>query len=440
MFNALTWKDDENAVVILSFTKDEKRSCRDRVKVRPHLYIFDNSFIDEKESLVTQFSVELQLLIDAVSWTINKSDKPVNFGRFDEAVLFQLAMRHNLLPWLLPYAKTFEIGSKDFIKDIVSYLLKAGIKHQLQTLELVKLSSLLNQQGIEHTVLKGATIEKQFYKGFVDSRYSDDIDILISSHDLNRVNDLLLFANYRQRKPRNLTTLALFLKQHETWFRWRDIGFKKQSMGKECVDLHWRIADDFTIPVKTKELFKQLQTIDVNGEQVFSLSFAALFVHVCVHGYIDYFFRLRYLVDVYAAMQQAEFDLSEITKVAEEWGVRDKVFASMAAAEGFFSTNIEEPQDRMSTKGEHPYYSQVRDRYINAGGLPKRNHPNNAKWTLHDKRHYLISQIKFRSKKSGFFAPIIARCKYNHEMVAQWPVGVTALSWYPLALIKRFLK
>lgn len=385
------------------------------------------------------FPVELKLLIDAACWQINKSDHTYHAFDFDEELLFNLGVRHSLLAWFLPYAKEFSVGSQELQHRIVSFLLKAGIKHQLQTLELIKLSSLFKEHNIEYLILKGVTIEKQFYQGFIDSRYSDDIDILISPADLGKASQLLLTENYQQRDSSDLTRLSYFIEQYEVWFRWRDVGFKKQSMGKECIDLHWRIADNFTIPSKTKELLKQHMVIQVNGESIASLPFSNLFVHVCVHGYIDFFFRLRHLIDVYTAMQQPEFNLNEISEVAEAWGVLDKVLASMATAEDFFSDKMSYIPGSESTSSDS-YVRLVRQRFIDANGLPLRSHPNNAEWSLKDKLLHLINQIKFRSDNAWFFAPLLARCKYNHEMLLQWSPNDGALVTYPLAIAKRCFK
>lgn len=387
---------------------------------------------------MTQFPIELKILIDAVHWQVHASDRPCFIGEFDEELLFNLAVRHSLLNWFLPYSNAFSIGSEELHNRVVSYLLKGGIKHQLQTLELLKLSLLFDGNGIKHVILKGVTIEKQFYRGFIDSRYSDDIDVLISPSDLAKASRLLMTEGYSQREPYDVTKLANFLEQHEAWFRWRDVGFKKQSIGQECIDLHWRIADEFTIPIKGKFLIEHPNMILVNGEYVPGLPFSTLFVYVCVHGYIDYFFRLRYLVDVYTAMQQSEFDFDEITKIAKEWGVFDKVLASMATAENFFSTNAKPFKEPLNTSGQ-AYASFVRQRFIDADGLPPRSHPNNAEWTSKDKLAHLMNQIKFRSDKSWFFEPLVSRFKYNHEMLALWSPSVGVITAYPMAMIKRFM-
>ena len=385
-----------------------------------------------------QMSPEIQILLDSVRWRIDEHSVADETVSFDESVLFNLAVWHNLLPWFLPYAKTFSIGSENLIERVVSHLLKAGIRHQLQTIELVKLSSLLNKNGVAHAILKGVTIEKQFYKGFIDSRYSDDIDILIEPSSLRLASETFKVADYQKREPYDIDKLASFIGKYEHLFRWRDIGFRKESMGMEYIDLHWRIADSFTIPVKTHALLANVKYISVNGEQVASLPFTTLFIYVCVHGYLDYFFRLRYLVDVYTAMQQPEFNLVEILERAEQWGVKDKVLESIATAERFFSAP-REAQDSYPSDLEQGYSEMVYQRFIQSNGLPKRSHPNHSEWTAKDKSNHLRNQIRFRSDKSWILAPLIARCKYNYEMVADWPPKTSPLIWYPVAWFKRLL-
>jgi len=387
-----------------------------------------------------QFSIELQLLLKGVHWQLNKSiegsylDGVANLESltFDESLLFKLAVWHNLLPWFFPFAKALSIGSKELRSKMVKQLLKDGINNQLQTLELVKISSLLSQKKIQHVILKGATIQNRFYSGFVDSRSSDDIDILIKGDELTLATQVLGSVGYKSKELVNISKLTSFIEKYESWYRWRDIGFQKESLANDSVDLHWRLADPFTIPVETEELLTQASSLIINDEVIPSLSFAALFVHVCVHGYIDYFFRLRYLVDVYSAMNQTEFNLEDALSVAEKWGVTDKVLASIATAHYFF-----EPH---SMSNVHPYAKFVSQRFIDAQGKPIRSHQNHAKWSAKDKRQHLINQIKFRSKKSSFFAPIVARMKYNKAMVEQWPLKMSAAAWYPIAFLRRLIQ
>ncbi|MBL4672820.1 MAG: nucleotidyltransferase family protein, partial [Arenicella sp.] len=199
---------------------------------------------------------------------------------------------------------------------------------------------------------------------------------------------------------------------------------------KQQLDLHWQIADLFTFPVDAEQLIEQQKLICVQGESLAALPFVMLFVYVCVHGHTDYFFRLRYLVDVYAAMHQSEFNKVEVLEIAKNLGVEQKVIDSIATAKLFF--------DGEQTRNEYAVF--VLKRFVDSNGFPERSHPNHKQWTRLDRRQYLLKQIEYRSANSRWYEPIVARCKYNESMIDSWPEHIPPWIWYPVALVKRLLK
>jgi hypothetical protein len=171
-------------------------------------------------------------------------------------------------------------------------------------------------------------------------------------------------------------------------------------------------------------------SISAQGENLAALPFAMLFVYVCVHGHSDYFFRLRYLIDVYAAMQQSEFSEAKVLDVAQGLGVKQNVIDSIATAKLFFE----------GEQTGNEYAAFVSKRFIDSNGFPERSHPNHRQWTSLDRQQYLLKQIKHRSTKSRWYEPLVARCKYNQSMVERWPENISPWIWYPVALVKRLLK
>ena len=391
-----------------------------------------------------QFSPEMRLLLTAVVWRVESKvdvkSPPINSDAFDEDILFRLARKHNLLPWLWHYTNHFSLGSAEFRKSTAKALRQDEIASHLQTMEVILISSALTESKVPHLVFKGVSVKSLFYRDFVSTRYSDDIDILIAPADLSLASGVLEQHHYQLRDQCDIVKVKVFVERHSAWYRWRDLGFQKSKQGKEKIDLHWRIADEFTFPASVEYLLAKGQTLLLDGQNVPCLPFSLLFVYVCVHGYIDYFFRLRYLVDIYTAMQQPEFDLNEIRDIAISFGVVDKVDASIATAKAFFPQGEVVGRLEVAASQCHPFTQLVHRRYIESNGLPMRSHPHKALWTVKDKIRHLNNQIKFRSTKTSWFAPLKARCKYNEEMVSSWPEHISPWMWYPVALLKRLLK
>jgi len=379
----------------------------------------------------TSFSPPLELILDSVRNPKSVKKRPYFPNNFDEITALKLARFHRLLPWLWRFVKRHSIGSTYFHDQIAALMRKEKISAQLRDIELSMISQQFIDKDIAHIVFKGASIEKLFYRDFLQDRHSDDIDLLIHATDLSDAYKVLVSKGYRCRKSSNLDKLSLFLTKHQNLYRWRDVGFEKKRATREKIDLHWRIADSFTLPVNTSELLEKHSVMRIGDNRVPCMPFNELFVYVCVHGYLDYFFRLRYLLDIHCAMQQSMYNDSEIVDLATKWGVLDIVNNSIATCRHFF--------DKKDVV-ENNYSNYVMTRYEKFGGFPMRSHPNRGKWSAKDKRRYLRNQIRFRSDKSFWYSPILARCKYNDNMVESLPKGVSPYIWYPFALFKRALK
>lgn len=364
--------------------------------------------------------------------SVADAEVPSVSEELDEASVLGFAQWHNLLPWLSLYVDRFELGSIEFRQKLAKLSRLDGAVDKLRRCEDIRLSSALHDNQIPHVFFKGVTVTEQFYRGLVKSRYSDDIDLLLSSEDLPRAYQLISGLGYQQADdgeddPAKLTR---FVQRYPWLYRWRDMSLCKNQAPKQHLDLHWRIADWFTFPIETEQLIEQRSSICVQGENLPALPFAMLFVYVCVHGHTDYFFRLRYLVDVYAAMQQSEFNQAEVLGVAKSLGVKQKVIDSIATAKLFFD----------GEEGENEYASLVLKRFVDSNGFPERGHPNRRRWTSQQRRHYITKQVRHRSNNNAWYEPLLARFKYNQSMVASWPEKIHPLIWYPAALLKRFLK
>jgi len=379
---------------------------------------------------MTHLPNSIKLLVAAVVWRVEARSTAQTINDFDEAEVIELAKYHNVLPWLWCYVNEFSFGTPEFRRKVAEATRKANLINQLQTLELIGLSRVLSEQGVQHIVFKGVSIETMFYRGFIETRDCDDIDLLVSPNDLALANSILVSKQYLMRAPTDIEKLARLLRKAPSWYRWRDVGYQKSTNSRLKVDLHWRIADDFTLPAKTQSLLGQSMIVQANDASVPCLPFTTLFVYACVHAHSDYFFRLRYLVDLYCAMQQAEYSTEDVYTLADEWGVRHCVEAGIATVKAFF-------QDQGCADA---YVKQVVKRYVDKQGFTERSHPNKRAWSAWDKWQYLKQQIRHRSRKRSWFSPILTRFKYTNEMLAHWPVSLSPTIAYPIALFMRVMK
>ena len=404
-----------------------------------------------------ELSANLQFLLQTVRWRVERKVLP-EFSAFsvdDEANILMLAIYHNLIPWLWYYLDEHTLGSDSFRQQVAKHMRKESLINQLQAKEAATLSSDLAKRRVKHIVFKGVNIQALFYNGFVEQRYCDDIDLLIAPQDLLVAASVFTDRQYVLREPQDIVKLSEFLRQHSRWYRWRDIGWEKTKHGGERLDLHWRLADKFILPVDTHYLLSESESVSVNGVDIPCMPFSTLFVYVCVHGHMDHFFRLRYLVDIYCALHQPAYDADQVTRLAQKWGVLEVVTQSISLANRFFSHPVSEAD---------AYSDFVIERFNESQSFPRRSRSLMATFrdllmrsnernplatddrfekqalSAKEKMQGLLKHVQRRNRKKSWVSPIIARCKYDQAMLEHWPKGRSALVWYPIALIKRCFK
>jgi len=354
-------------------------------------------------------SPELRTLINAVRYGVGHAalEQPANV---DAKKLLTLTKFHGVIPWVEAYADTNPTFTPLF-GELARLQQLLRIRSQLQAKARAELCQQLSDAQIDYAILKGDSITHHFYRGMSSLRFADDVDLLVDSHDMVVVNKLLQSLGYTAEACVDADELVQFVAKYAAWYRWRDLAFTQGGgQGLAKLDVHWRIADSFTLPMDTVTLLANTQECDINDGRFKGLPFDVLFVHVCVHAHSDYFFRLRYLVDVYCAMRQPQFNVSQILALAGHYGVAQHVRDAMDAAYAMF-----EPE-----RCDHSDYAmKVLQGYQQADGMPKRSHHNQASWSTGDKWRYLLHQIRHRSHLSPWYAPIWARLKYNEDGAVQ---------------------
>lgn len=272
---------------------------------------------------------------------------------------------------------------------------------------LTELSGKLSQQNIKHAVIKGPAVSQQFFtKPMPTWRSSFDLDILVDAKQLYTAIQVLEGASFQSKDYQNTDAIARFATHHDHWIRARSMSFTSPNYCHE-VDLHWKVADSFSLPFKTQDLLSNGEQIIVNGQEVPTLDFNRHFVLICVHGYLDHFFRLKHLVDVFFALQHPRFDEKEVLMLAKHYGVYPQVLDSIEAAKYFF-TLFADPAKLVQ---QRPFVKQAYKRMLANDGFPYRVQSMQGNWSTADKWTYIYGQAKKRSRKAHAMAPVLHRLK-----------------------------
>jgi len=391
------------------------------------------------ENLGNELQILLQSIALAYKQNVNSNhrlDWLTRVCECDTDLLLRLAHYHGLVPWLafnmsaLPRSHAKKLAS--FSKQIDKLAQMVRFKSENQCQSAVLIASKLTAANISYISFKGSAALHQFYPEFLQSRASDDLDLLVKTDEVLDTVRVLIGEGYQASDGENIPILKLakFVAEHSQWYRHHDIPLVSSKPIAHHIDLHWSIADEFSFSASRASLFSNPETVATKFGELYTLPFAKHFVYLCSHGHSDAFFRLRYLADVFVATKQERFDRDDVRKLARECGVEMAVNRSIMLANQLFSPD----ENSISVD---PYTSSIIDRLSGYNGFTPRIHPNKGQWNRSDKNKYLLRQIKNRSSKSHWFSPIVARMKLTLPDLKHWSEGNHIVWFYSKCLLKR---
>lgn len=355
-----------------------------------------------KQNTVTELHVLLHAVHSAVLGKCHKTDYA--HDSLDNAKLTHLSRRHGLIGFLQPYCMAVEYGDQPLCSQLKNVYIKQAFTDQILQNQIACLSASLSAASIKHAFLKGPLAVKQFYHTNC-IRPSADIDLLIAPTDFETALPVLHKSNYQLKSGHDSTLLAAFISCFYDNIFERDIALVTTTKQNKDIDLHWRVAHAFSLPLSTQAALDQIEYFDVQGKQVPTLAFDDHFILLCVHGYLDTFFTLKHLADLFFAINHSAFAPSRVLANAEVYGVRRHVVESIAAANFFFRdlARPDSPELKLS------FVRKLYKRFIQYDGAPPRIQTSKASWSIADKTFYICQQIKTRSQKSHVLAPLLHR-------------------------------
>ncbi len=387
-------------------------------------------------------SFELKVIIAAIKADFTGLDQTklieigieneIDIPQLNTSHLFELAHHHGCVWEVVAYCKFHQLLDDDELQMARQLSMQSTMHAMHHEQQLVNILAIFDDIDIRYALLKGAAIYPQFRaRSEQRSRQSADIDLLVEPRDISKAVNVLLEYDFHCDDSDQPLLLAKFVQQHEKWFKSRDLSFSLVDQSKPDlpthIDLHWQVAYPFSLPMITAEALDRAEQVDVQQRSADCLSFNDHFILLCIHGYLDRFFILKHLADIFWAKNHPRFDFQQILIQAQQYGVLKQVQSSCATADLFFD----------QTEKDDSYAQSVWQRYKQYAGKPPRMHPGNKKWHFKDKINYIRYQISTRSQSSSLFTPLIHRLKYDGVMVIQKPAGVPVWLWWGVAYIKK---
>lgn len=225
--------------------------------------------------------------------------------------LFQLARRHAVIPLLylqLARAAADSIRGSDLANLKLEYQ-QNHARNVILSEELCRLIKLFREAGIETIPYKGPVLALFAYGDLALRRFVD-LDVIVRKSDVPRARDLLLTEGYTPTKSLTLAQQDLLLRtQHNVQFARDD--------RRLLLELHWEVAPHlFASSVQENELWQNLETINVRGTEMKTLSADDLLFSLCVHGSRHLWERLGWICDIAELIARHEINWSALLQRA----------------------------------------------------------------------------------------------------------------------------
>jgi hypothetical protein len=174
---------------------------------------------------------------------------------------------------------------------------KASKLSLLQAAELVRLSRVFREAGIDLLPMKGTTLSLRIY-GELTVRTLRDLDLLVRTEDFDRAERLLVEQGYHRIIPdfkptERMKTAIRCLTYH--------YNYVHGSLNTR-VELHWRFLD--WSQEQLKQLWIHSRDIQWHGTNLRHIEDGILFLMLCEHGTKHMWFRMKWLGDVAMLMIQ----------------------------------------------------------------------------------------------------------------------------------------
>ncbi len=211
----------------------------------------------------------------------------------DWEYLFLLARRHAVVPLLYLQLERHasDLVPPETLRHLKQQYQENSARNTVLTAELCRILSVFAASGIEAIPYKGPILALYAYNNLALRRFVD-LDVIVNKTDVLRARELLLADGYAPTKSLSLSQQELLLRtQHNLQFTC--------NKNRLIVELHWEVAPHlFASSVQAEELWRNLETVEVNGAQMKVLAAADLLFSLCVHGSRHLWERLGWICDV----------------------------------------------------------------------------------------------------------------------------------------------
>lgn len=202
-----------------------------------------------------------------------------------------LAYSHGVFPLVYQVLKKHEdkipLNTIAFMKQTYMNLVKTNM---LMTSELIKVSKLLEDNGIKAIAFKGPVLSAMAY-GDVISRQYVDLDILVDDDRLLDSIEILKNNEYSLEDDFKLD----LLKKNRSIFH--DVTLRKNNIVN--IELHWRLfSDEYMTGISDLNIKENLRPFEYQNQTLNVFDNEIQILYLSIHGAKHNWERIEWLVDI----------------------------------------------------------------------------------------------------------------------------------------------
>ena len=268
-----------------------------------------------------------------------------DFGLIEEKVsqvqnwdeFITLVYSHGVFPLVYKILKNYDdkipFEKLSFMKQTYMDLVK---ENMLMTSELIKVSKLLEENGIKSIAFKGPTLSQLAY-GDIISRQYVDLDVLIEEKDLLKTAKILEKESYVPLKPIELLENKKYIES--------DNDYSFMTSNDVHIELHWKLfREKIAKHMDMKSYYSNKSKVKINNENINTLSLEIMIVYLCLHGSKHLWERIEWILDIdkLISSQNKEIDWNIVLDIAEEMNCKISLFLGLNLSKLFFDTKFNE--------------------------------------------------------------------------------------------------
>jgi hypothetical protein len=232
-----------------------------------------------------------------------------------------LSYTHGVFPLVYKILKKYDekipLDKLSFMKQTYMDVVKTNM---LMTSELIKISKLLEENGIKSIAFKGPTLSQMAY-GDVVSRQYVDLDILVDENELLNAIEILKKNDYVLEDDFKLE----LLKNNRNIFH--DVTLRKNALVN--IELHWRLfSDEYMTGIADLNIEENIKIFEYQNNKLKVFENEIQILYLSIHGAKHNWERIEWLVDIVRFIENNAIDWKQLLHFIERTKTEKILFST----------------------------------------------------------------------------------------------------------------